>query len=51
MTINKTGYHILNAILFSATIVGFYELIDIKTLAGVFLIPALIVSAFLRYKR
>mgnify|MGYP003681071324 CR=1 FL=1 len=30
--------------------VGFYELIDIKTLVGVFITPAFIISASLRYK-
>ncbi len=49
MEINKTGYFILNMILFAAIIVGFYELIEIKTLVTVFITPALIVSASLRY--
>ncbi len=50
MKINKVGYYILNAILFIAIIVGFYEVIDIKTLVGVFITPAFIISASLRYK-
>lgn len=50
MKINKTGYYFLNAMLFIAIIVGFYELIDIKTMVGVFITPAFIISASLRYK-
>ncbi len=50
MKINKVGYYILNAILFISIIVGFYELIAIKTLVGVFITPAFIISASLRYK-
>ena len=50
MKINKAGYYILNAILFISIIVGFYELIDIKTLIAVFITPAFIISASLRYK-
>ena len=50
MKINKVGYYILNAILFISIIIGFYELIDIKTLVGVFITPAFIISASLRYK-
>ena len=49
MKINKIGYHILNAILIISIILGFYELIDIKTLVGVFITPAFIISASLRY--
>ena len=50
LKINKIGYHILNIILFASIIVGFYELIDIKTLVGVFITPAFIISASLGYK-
>lgn len=50
MKINKTGYHILNAILFASIILGFYEIIDIKTLVGVFISPAFILAASLGYK-
>ncbi len=49
MKINKIGYHILNIILFASIILGFYELIEIKTLVAVFLTPAFIISASLRY--
>jgi len=51
MKINKTGYIILNIILFVSIIVGFYELIDIKTLVGVLITPAFIVSVSLKYGR
>ena len=50
MKINKIGWHILNVILFASIIVGFYELIDIKTLVGVFITPAFIISASLHYQ-
>ena len=50
MKINKVGYYILNAILFISIILGFYEVIDIQTLVGVFITPAFIISASLRYK-
>ena len=40
MNINKTGLNILNALLFISIIVGFYELVEIKTLVGVFITPA-----------
>jgi len=49
MKINKTGYYILNGILFISIILGFYELIGIKTLVGVLITPAFIISASLRY--
>lgn len=49
MKINKVGYYILNAILFISIILGFYEVIDIQTLVGVFITPAFIISASLRY--
>jgi hypothetical protein len=47
MNINKTGFYILNALLFISIIVGFYELVEIKTLVGVFITPAFIVAASL----
>jgi hypothetical protein len=50
MNINKTGFNILNALLFISVIVGFYELVEIKTLVGVFITPAFIVAASLKYK-
>ena len=50
MKINKVGYYILNAILFISIILGFYEIIDIQTLVGVFITPAFIISASLQYK-
>jgi len=50
MNINKTGFNILNALLFISIIVGFYELVEIKTLVGVFITPAFIVAASLSYK-
>jgi hypothetical protein len=40
MNINKTGFNILNALLFISITVGFYELVEIKTLVGVFITPA-----------
>lgn len=49
MKINKTGYILLNLILLASIVVGFYELVDIKTLVSVFITPAFIVSAFIRY--
>jgi len=51
MKINKTGFYILNALLFISIILGFYEFIDIKTLVGVFITPAFIILVSLRYKR
>ena len=50
MKINKVGYYILNAILFISIILGFYEVIDIQTLVAVFITPAFIISASLRYR-
>jgi hypothetical protein len=47
MNINKTGFNILNALLFISIIVGFYGLVKIKTLVGVFITPAFIVAASL----
>jgi hypothetical protein len=49
MKINKTGFIILNLILFAAIIVGFYELIEIKSLVAIFITPAFIISASLQY--
>ena len=49
MNINKTGFNILNILLLSI-ILGFYELVEIKTLVGVFITPAFIVAASLSYK-
>ncbi|WP_155827832.1 hypothetical protein [Gillisia sp. JM1] len=49
MKINKTGFIILNIILFASIIVGYYELIEIKTLVAVFITPAFIISASLQY--
>jgi hypothetical protein len=50
MKIDKAGYYILNLILFVSIFVGFYELITIQTLVAVFITPAFIISASLRYK-
>jgi hypothetical protein len=47
MNINKTGFNILNALLFISIIVGFYELVEIKKLVGVFITLAFIVAASL----
>ena len=49
MKINKTGFIILNIILFAAIIVGYYELIEIRTFVTIFIIPAFIISASLQY--
>ena len=40
MNINKAGFLILNILLFISITVGFYELVEIKTLVGVFITPA-----------
>jgi len=50
MNINKTGFNILNALLFISITVGFYDLVEVKTLVGVFITPAFIVAASLSYK-
>jgi len=50
MNINKTGFYILNILLFISIIMGFYEIVEIKTLVGVFITPAFIVAASLIYK-
>ena len=50
MNINKTGFYILNILLLLSIILGFYELVEIKTLVGVFITPAFIVAASLGLK-
>jgi len=50
MNINKTGFNILNALLFISITVGFYDLVEIKTLVGVFITPAFSVAASLGFK-
>ena len=50
MKINKTGFVILNLLLFIAIIVGQYEWISTKSVIHIFVIPAFIVSASLTYK-
>lgn len=49
MKINKTGFYILNGILFSAIVVGQFEWIEARTVLSVFIIPAFIISASLTY--
>ncbi len=49
MKINKTGFVILNLLLFIAIIVGQYEWISPKSVIHVFVIPAFIISASLQY--
>ncbi|RKS42779.1 hypothetical protein BC962_3066 [Gillisia mitskevichiae] len=49
MKINRTGFILLNIILFAAIIVGYYELVEIKELVSIFVIPAFIISASLQY--
>lgn len=49
MEINKTGLFILNAILFSAVVVGHYGWIEPQTVLSVFITPAFIISASLTY--
>lgn len=49
MKINKTGLFILNAILFSAVVIGHYGWIEPKTVLAVFITPAFIISASLTY--
>ena len=50
MNINKTGFYILNILLLLSIILGFYELVEIKTLVGVFITPAFILAVSLSYK-
>lgn len=50
MKINKRGWHALNFMLLLSLIIGYFELIETKTLVAVFIIPAFIISASLRYK-
>jgi hypothetical protein len=50
MNINKAGFYILNILLLLSIILGFYELVEIKTLVGVFITPAFILAASLSYK-
>jgi hypothetical protein len=50
MNINKIGFCILNILLLLSIIIGFYELVEIKTLVGVFITPAFILAASLSYK-
>jgi len=50
MNINKKGWYALNFMLLLSLIIGYYELVEIKTLVAVFITPAFIVSASLRYK-
>lgn len=49
MKINRTGFILLNIILFAAIIVGYYELVKIKALVSIFITPAFIISASLQY--
>ena len=50
MKINKTGFYILNVILFSAIIAAQYEWIEPRTVINVFIVPAFIISASLTYR-
>jgi hypothetical protein len=50
MNINKRGWYALNLMLLLSLIIGYYELVEMKTLVAVFITPAFIVSASLRYK-
>jgi len=50
MNINKKAWHALNLMLLLSLIIGYYELVEIKTLVAVFITPAFIVSASLSYK-
>ena len=50
MKINKTGYYILNIVLFAAIIIGHYEWLEPKSVISIFIIPAFIISVSLTYK-
>jgi hypothetical protein len=50
MKVNKYSFYALNVILIVAMILGSYELVEMKTLVDVFIIPAFVISASLRYK-
>jgi hypothetical protein len=50
MNINKRGWYALNLMLLLSLIIGYYELVEMKILVAVFITPAFIVSASLRYK-
>ena len=44
---NKFGLIILNSLLFTGIIVGQYELLDLKSVIYIFIVPAFIISASL----
>ena len=50
MKVNKYAFYALNVILTVTMLVGSFELVEMKTLVDVFIIPAFIVSISLRYK-
>lgn len=50
MKIHKAYYYVLNTILFLTIIFGYYELVSIKTLVAVFIIPAFIMAVSLGKK-
>ena len=49
MKINRIGYFLLNCLLFAAILVGYYEVLELKSVVAIFTVPAFIISASLQY--